>query len=109
MVGHNHGPCSAARPLSLVCIPHGDSQMNYRDYLATTTHSSDQVLGDWQWLIGTHLVLWHVTKAGDAFLRIRPMARSTCSTPSAVTSSVLPQMSSNLSPAQSRPGTPANG
>ena len=66
---HNHGPCSAARPLSLVCIPHGNAQMNYRDYLATTTHSSDEVLGDWQWLIGTHLVLWHVTKAGDAFLR----------------------------------------
>jgi hypothetical protein len=27
------------------------------------------VLDDWRWLIGPSLKLWHVTKAGDAFLR----------------------------------------
>jgi hypothetical protein len=42
--------------------------MNYREYLATTTGSSDDVLGEWRWLIGSELELWHVTKAGDALL-----------------------------------------
>ncbi|HUY89782.1 MAG TPA: T6SS immunity protein Tdi1 domain-containing protein [Pirellulales bacterium] len=43
--------------------------MNYRKYLALTAFSSEQVLGQWRWLTGPDLELWHVTKAGDAFLK----------------------------------------
>ena len=43
--------------------------MGYRRYIADTTISSDAVLADWRWLVGTELHLWHVTKAGDALLR----------------------------------------
>lgn len=43
--------------------------MKYNEYLAQTTHSSNEVLEDWRWLIGPRLQLWHVTKAGDALLQ----------------------------------------
>jgi hypothetical protein len=42
--------------------------MTYRQYLAKTD-AGDEVLADWRWLIGPDLRLWHVTMAGDAFLR----------------------------------------
>ena len=43
--------------------------LDYRQYLATTTVSGDEVLDDWRWLTGSALQLWKVTKMGDAFLR----------------------------------------
>jgi len=43
--------------------------MNYHSYLAANSHSSDEVLEDWRWLIGSQLQLWHVTVMGDALLR----------------------------------------
>lgn len=42
--------------------------MNYRKYLANT-NAGDEALADWRWLTGPDLQLWHVTLAGDAFLR----------------------------------------
>jgi hypothetical protein len=45
--------------------------VDYREYLIATTASGEQVLDDWRWLVGSALQLWHVTKAGDAFLRDR--------------------------------------
>jgi hypothetical protein len=40
--------------------------MIYRDYLATTTHSSDEVLGDWQWYPtrGHHERMMYFTNVG---------------------------------------------
>ncbi len=43
--------------------------MNYCAYLASTSVDGDEVLGDWRWLTGPNLQLWHVTKFGDALLR----------------------------------------
>jgi hypothetical protein len=42
--------------------------MNYPKYLTNTT-AGDELLADWRWLTGPDLQLWHVTLAGDAFLR----------------------------------------
>ena len=43
--------------------------MQYTEYLASTAVDSDELLSEWRWLTGPDLQLWHVTKAGDAFLR----------------------------------------
>jgi Domain of unknown function (DUF1851) len=43
--------------------------MEYRDYVASCSYPSDEVLEDWRWLIGDTVELWFVTKFGDAFLR----------------------------------------
>ena len=43
--------------------------MNYREYVATTTASANDILADWRWLMTPNLQIWHVTKAGDALLR----------------------------------------
>jgi hypothetical protein len=45
------------------------ARMDVRRYFANTTHSGDEVLADWRWLIPTDLQLWKVTMAGDALLR----------------------------------------
>ncbi len=42
--------------------------MDYQNYFAATTVSSDEMLDDWRWLIGPRLRLWRVSKSGDAFL-----------------------------------------
>lgn len=45
--------------------------MSYRDYIATTSATSDSILSEWRWLVPPELEVWLVTKWGDAILRHR--------------------------------------